>query len=250
MMSRAMMNRPTMLLVRAEEPHDPWRAALEAAGFDVSFRPVLAYEFRPPAPWPDAAAFDAVAMTSPRGASAVAGRVPAPLAALPWYAVGPGTALTLADLGLETVPPRAGDTDGTAAGLAARLVRDGRRRVLFLAGSPRRPDLERDLVAAGVHVTTLEVYRSDVLVEDWAPIHQNWAVFFSPRGVEALATPGGLDTERTRIAAIGPTTAAALRARGFAVGAVPELPTPDGLREALLSTAVQLPAAPRRGRTS
>lgn len=226
----------SVVLVRAEDKPDPWRATLERAGFRVFFRPVLAYESFPPDPWPGPGTFDAVAVTSPRAVAAVAGRVPEGYRRLPWYAVGPGTAAELEHIGLSAT---AGDGPATGAALGERLVADGRTRVLFLAGNPRRPDLERTLRSAGATVETLEVYRSSVVVEDWAPIREDWAIFFSPRGVEALATPGALDPARTRVGAIGPTTAGSLRERGFRVSAEADTPTPEALLAGLLASSVR-----------
>ncbi|WP_243663896.1 uroporphyrinogen-III synthase, partial [Rhodothermus marinus] len=60
----------------------------------------------------------------------------------------------------------------------------------------------------------------------------DWVVFFSPSGLEA-ARRLPIAREQVRVAAIGPTTAAALQQEGWEVAAVARTPTPEGLLAAL-----------------
>nr|WP_255561503.1 uroporphyrinogen-III synthase [Pseudohoeflea sp. DP4N28-3] len=80
------------------------------------------------------------------------------------YAVGAGTAEAVALRGYRDVRV----ADGTGASLAELICRDvdaGRLSVSaaqplhYLAGSPRKPDIEADLAAAGVPLVTSVVYR-------------------------------------------------------------------------------------------
>jgi len=60
-----------------------------------------------------------------------------------------------------------------------------------------------------------------------------WVVFFSPRSVDLAAEALTLPWDRVRKAGIGPTTAQALRDRGWAPQAVAEAPTPGALAAAI-----------------
>ena len=66
-----------------------------------------------------------------------------------------------------------------------------------------------------------------------------WIVFFSPSGLEAVTRSGGIPFDRYRCAAIGPTTAEALREAGRTVAAVAEEPTPEALLAAIASAPDQ-----------
>lgn len=107
---------------------------------------------------PDAR-FDAIAITS---ANIFLG---APLAAalmdLPLYAVGQRTAEAARGAGFADV--RVGT--GAAAALVRQIISEwaAGTRILFLAGTPRKPDVEAALAAAGMPVTALERYRSVAL---------------------------------------------------------------------------------------
>ena len=157
----------------------------------------------------------------------------------PVWAVGPATAEAARAAGLPVI---AGDF-GTADALAARLEAEAGAAeagvaalpFLFLCGDRRRDVLPDRLRAAGLAVAEHVVYRAHLALERVPPqaAAPDWAVFFSPTGVEvAHAVPAF--PWSARLAAIGPTTAAALEAGGHAVAAVAAAPTPDALAHALV----------------
>jgi uroporphyrinogen-III synthase len=105
------------------------------------------------------------------------------------------------------------------------------------------------LRAAGAEVTDAIAYRTVVTAQGAPEIADGKralldgaaaCLIFAPSqvaGLDAvLAHDGGLSVlARTRVVAIGPTTAAALVARGVRLAAVAAAPTPEGMAKALAS---------------
>ncbi|MGZ6078652.1 MAG: uroporphyrinogen-III synthase, partial [Myxococcaceae bacterium] len=154
-------------------------------------------------------------------------------------AVGPGTAAALAAHGLEPTLVAAVSTgEGLAEARGPRLQPGD--TVLLPAAEQGRRALEEGLSAAGAIVERVAAYRSSpagATPEGWAEVvaHPPRCVLFgSPRTVEAfLSLPGADALARTvRAVAVGPTTAAALRARGWEPAAVSTAPTPPEWVEA------------------
>ncbi len=239
--------RPVVVLLRASDPSDPYEAVLEAAGFDVRSRPVLA--FSPVAPERLAAAlarpeaYAGLVVTSPRAVAAIRGcypdpgRLPAGWREKPVYAVGPRTAAAVRALGWTPV----GEEAGSGAALASIIItaaehgaEGAARPYLFLCGDRRRDDVPHRLTAAGLAVEECVVYRTHVRAGVKLPPASpgGWLVFFSPSGVETVH-PGEVRASGWRVAAIGPTTARALAEAGIPASAVAAEPTPEALRDAL-----------------
>lgn len=92
---------------------------------------------------------------------------------VPVFAVGSATADEVRHAGFCTVRV----ADGTGEGLARLLIDLDRQDLLYLAGHPRSPDLERGLTAAGIRFSTTVCYemlplvwiRSEVQVLETAP---------------------------------------------------------------------------------
>ena len=177
-------------------------------------------------------AWGGLALTSPRAASAVLGcgeRWPRPV-----WAVGDATARLVRSL----APDVRGTESGSATELATRIARDGPTRpVLFPCSTRRRDALPTALADAGIPVHELAVYRTDLRpgpLLDRSPNldrQPDAVAFFSPSGVEAAAADAAFPWA-SRLVAIGPTTAAALRQFGHDP-VVAERPTPDALVRAL-----------------
>jgi hydroxymethylbilane synthase len=153
----------------------------------------------------------------------------AALAAARIGAIGRATARALAGRGIpvDLIPQR---EDG--AGLAEAFLALGlptSTAVLLPRAKEGRPELRDALRSAGYDVRELVLYETHVtplekVAEEWDAV-----LVASPSGAEALPrTPF-----RAKLVAIGETTAAALRARGFAVAAVAARPTTAGMVEAL-----------------
>ena len=111
-------------------------------------------------PAPPAQDFDALLLTSANGARC-AGPALKAYHALPTYAVGQATADALHAAGWDDVA--AGDADGSA--IAARIARDGHRRVLHIAGTTVAP-----IEAGPLAITRIAVYHMAALPSDPALI--------------------------------------------------------------------------------
>jgi uroporphyrinogen-III synthase len=80
-----------------------------------------------------------------------------PLLTLPLFAVGRATARAARDAGFETVSVADGDGRSLARMLIARCHPTA--SILYLTGTPRSPDFERDLAEAGYRLDIRECYR-------------------------------------------------------------------------------------------
>ena len=232
--------RKHILLLRSGTGRDRYGDLLRSEGYRVSTRPVLKFAFveqaglatrldRPQE-------YGGLIITSPRAVQALAQALDEERLRR-WrektvFAVGPATAAALREVGLMPW----GEEAGGGAALAEVIVtRRPEKQLLFLAGNRRRDELPEALRAEGVPFEELCVYETRLLrgldlTLDGVP---DWIVFFSPSGVEAAASGGGIDPSTTRFAAIGDTTAAAARDAGCPPAAVAERPSPGALLDAL-----------------
>ena len=238
-----------VLVPRPRERAEQLCFLLEDEGAEVLAVPLL--ELEPPTdPRPLQAAaellrrFGWVAFASERGVTALveAARTAGTLEILgtrKLAAVGPGTAAALGAHGLEaTLVASVSTGEGLAEALVPRLAPG--EVVLLPAAEDGRRELEEGLAAAGVAVERVAAYRSRPVgsePEGWAEVvaHPPRCVLFgSPRTVEAfLALPGAEALlPSIRAVAVGPTTAAALRARGWEPAAIASAPTPPEWVEA------------------
>jgi uroporphyrinogen-III synthase/uroporphyrinogen III methyltransferase/synthase len=162
------------------------------------------------------------------------------LADLRLACVGPATADRLAAL---VRPPDLVPLEHTGAALAAALARHvAGAAVLVPRAADGRPELLDGLRAAGAEVTAPVAYRTvPVRPETLAPLADLLAAgevdavaFASPSAVRsvagALGERAGL-LARSLLAAIGPTTAEALRSAGLEAGAQPEHHTATALAD-------------------
>lgn len=238
---------------KGSEGKDALAARLEELGAEVRALPSIA--FAPPAdPAPlDAALralerFDWAVFTSANAVDRTVERLralgldPAALGRLRLAAVGPATAerLAAAVRAPDVVPAEAkGDVLARTLGDQVRG-----RRVLFPRPAEGRPETVAGLLAAGAELTAVEAYRTVpappealALLAGWLAAGEVAAVAFaSPSAVAAVLAALGERSALLRgvlVAAIGPTTADALRAAGLPVGAVPEHYTGRDLAEAI-----------------
>ncbi len=243
----------TVVVTRRKGDEDALGARLAALGAAVRELPSIV--FHPPAdPGPldaalrDLGRFEWVVFTSATAVERTLERLralgvdPARLGGARLAAVGPATAERLArDLRPPDLVPREAKGDVLAAELAPH-VRG--RRVLFPRPAEGRPETVAGLLAAGAELTAVEAYRTapappETLAPlgDWLAAREVDAVAFaSPSAVQAIVGALGPRAGRLRevlLAAIGPTTAEALRAAGLPVGAVPARYTGAALAEAI-----------------
>jgi uroporphyrinogen-III synthase len=215
--------------------------ALHALSVEVVEIPLLA--FAPPLDWSEVdraiaelGRYQAVAFTSPRAAMAFARRLeksgrdaPPPL-----WAAGRGTAGALAPLAddVHTAPPEEVGRIGAAAALAAAMVRGGvAGPVLFPCGEIRRDELPTRLRQEGIEVNEVVCYRPVIASEGEARDAVRRAgilIVASPTVAELLARASA-PTPRPPLLAVGPTTAAAARAAGWAPAAVAARPEVEAL---------------------
>jgi uroporphyrinogen-III synthase len=214
--------------------------ALAREGITVEECPLLRFE--QPADWrPVDRALDAlhryhaIAFTSPRAAAAVATRWRDQLArpsgaSPPVWATGPATAAPLGTLFGAVRMPAAQDASGQGAGetLAREMLAAGSGSpVLYPCGEIHRDEFTRRLAEAGIEVEEVICYRSVLAASELAGEAARRAdilVVGSPRVAELLS--GVCPPQaRPRLLALGPTTAAASRQRGWPPDAEAERPT-------------------------
>jgi uroporphyrinogen-III synthase len=209
---------PTPVTVTAPASAED-RALLAAACRGATFDAVLIASARAVAPLCDAG--------GPGGARVIA--------------VGPATAEALAARGIAA-ETAAGD--GLAA--AELLIAHGAKRVLVPRALGGRDDAVDRLDAAGIETVPITAYRTITRAADDPQLaigldliaHQHAAVIavFAPSQVQALAELLGASfaaIARAIVAAIGPTTAAALAEHGITAHAVAPSPDPAAMAKAL-----------------
>ena len=184
----------------------------------------------------------AIVVASARAAQAVAAaRGGAALAEV--WAVGPATARALAEAGIAArVPAAARDGATLAKALVAARAIAG-QRVLVPRAEEGRDEAIAILRDAGAVVEAIVAYRTvpaepgDPALAEGLGLLRRGAVavcaVFAPSQVAALDALVGVRAITARFAAIGETTAAALRAAGATVVAVAAAPTPEGLAKAV-----------------
>lgn len=168
-----------ILVTRPEPGASETREALEALGHRVTVAPVLTVEIDPEAAI-DLDGVAALVATSRNGLRALTGiSRSGETLALPFFAVGPGTARAARDAGFVNVIEGAGAAAQLAAVIAKRVPAEA-GVILHLAGEDRAYDLAGDLSAKGYRVRAPVLYRTVA------------ACSFS-RQVEALLRDGSLD---------------------------------------------------------
>lgn len=221
-------------ITRDEGPDGPLGRALRDAGFATCLCRA-AEEHSPADPAPLAAAarelerYDWAVFASRRAVVALAA-----LCHQPWprglrtAAVGAATAAALRSAGADPAPLVA--PDAGADPLWEVLKTSDRwlgKRVLIPSVAGGRRTVIEGLMAAGAQVTVVEAYR--MLPRAAGDIAADWkagpdaVVFASPSAVDAIANAVGRDAlaALTAVIAIGPTTAAALTARGIVAAVSP-----------------------------
>lgn len=200
---------------------------------------------------PDGAASRApwLVVTSATAVRAVVGRAPRLPAGVLVACVGEATARAAREAGwrVDLVP-----RDESAAGLVAAFP-DTVGRVLFARSELAAPTLVDGLRARGIDVEDVVAYRTVVTGDE--PVRLDRA----PDAV--LVTSGSVASQvvrrlapldpRTRIACIGPATAAAAREAGLPVHVVGRSRSAEALLDAVVETFhPEAPEAPRSGRSS
>jgi uroporphyrinogen-III synthase len=237
---------PDVILLRSPDDPDPYVRTFEELGLRAVCRPVLDFSF----PADEALRtrleqrdrYKGVIASSPRAGRAVrrvfdeAGTLHAQWENAPAFVVGPTTADRFRALGFDVRGEEAGDAEA----LVAHIVdSDWAGRLLFLSGAKRRDTIPDGLRVAGLPFDEEVVYDTHLREDLSFPESDGdtWLAFFSPTGLEAIqqAEAGPLDDYRC--AAIGDTTAGALRDAGVDVEAVADTPSPDGLLAAIRRAA-------------
>ncbi|HXI55100.1 MAG TPA: uroporphyrinogen-III synthase [Polyangia bacterium] len=235
-----------ILVTRPADQIPPFAAALEAAGAEAIAYPTIAVE--PPPSWEaldgalkKIAAYQWVIFTSPSAVRFTLARAAATGAAAPALtglkvaAVGAQTARALAAAGIavDVVP----DSDQRQEGLLAALTAlPPGTRVLFPQAVGGRDLLAQRLTEQGCLVDVVPVSRTTSLPLAGTPPPFDLAVFASPSAFRAFVDGHGLAPLGGRlIAAIGPTTAAAIVDAGVTVDVVPDAPSAAAMVSALIA---------------
>lgn len=237
---------PDIVLLRSASSPDPYVQAFAESGWRAECQPVLRFTYPSDAALRERLrrpeAYSALVVTSPRAVRAVrrvfdaSGALHSTWEGRPAYAVGPTTADRLRALSFEV----RGEAAGDAVTLAGHIVEEApERSLLFLSGSRRRDTLPEALRDAGVAFDEQVVYETHTRTDfrlpgDTSPV---WLAFFSPSGLEAVQQADEAALRHARRAAIGPTTASALRDAGLSVDAVADAPTPEALVRAVFEAS-------------
>jgi len=234
------------VITREVEAADRYAAALAALGLEAVALPVTCTA---PAGDPGELAaavarggYAAVVVASARAAAALdAARGTAALPEV--WAVGPATARALEAAGIAAVvPPVARDAVTLARTLLAERTLAG-RRVLVPRAEGGRNEAIAMLRDAGAAVDAIVAYRTVPAAAEDPALGRGLAALrgdavavcavFAPSQVAALDGLFGIRRISAPFAAIGQTTAAALRAAGAGVVTVADGPTPEGLAKAV-----------------
>lgn len=228
-------------------------ALLRARGIAVRRAPLLV--LMPPEDWramDDAMAripeYDAVVVTSPRAARAIAARAAARVRRTsglpPFWATGGRIAGELRRLGVTVRVAAPSRGEGHAAALARSMIAAGvRSPVLYPCGDRRRDEVSSGLRAAGVDVHEVPAYRSvpaSPAAARSACRGADLLVVGSPSVAALIATAV---ERRPPFVALGATTARSAAALGWTPLAVARTPTTPDVAHAVTGLLRTLPAA-------
>jgi uroporphyrinogen-III synthase len=169
---------------------------------------------------------------------------------LPLYLVGARTQDAARGRGFEGPALIAADAKELAASVAAKV--DASRRLLYLAGRDRKPDLEKMLAEAGKTVEAIEVYSAQAaesLSEDAATSlaagEIGAVLHYSRRSAEIflrLVRQAGLDVSKLAHVSISSDAAAPLRSAGFSEAHVAEQPNEQAMLALVAALAARAKA--------
>jgi len=237
---------PYAVVTRDAEGAAPYAAALAPLGLETVTMPVTRTE---PAPDPGALAraleaggYQAIVCASARAAGALIrskGHAPIPEV----WAVGPATGRVLAQAHVTAIVPEAA-ADGATLARALVAARDlAGARVLVPRAEDGRDEAALILRAAGAIVDEIVAYRTVSVPADDPALARGRALLaagdavvcavFAPSQVAALDALLGIRSVTTHWAAIGKTTAVALREAGADDIVVAATPTPEGIANAV-----------------
>jgi uroporphyrinogen III methyltransferase/synthase len=245
-----------VLVTRTPEQAGPWMDALRAAGaLPVSIPMIRVVSAEDMGPLDDALdrlrSYDALLITSSNAIRFLAERASERGVSLRDFAgavvcVGPKSAETTLAQGLpvHTIPAERFDAEGMLEALDRHFPPEGRHFLLPRAEAARET-LYDGLRASGARVDAVTAYRTvapdtdaDALRERLVAGRFDVLTFASPSAVRNFVSL--LDDAARRaaadclVAAIGPTTAEALRKEGLPADVVPERATAEGLVAALI----------------
>jgi uroporphyrinogen-III synthase len=237
----------TIVLTASAGTFSGLAAALSKVPVTVEEHPLIRFE--PPVDWSqldtaltEPSRFESVAFTSPRAAQAVVERIR--IGGLRWggdlrpavWAIGPATADALQSMLGPVRVPRVEANASPAGALAQAMLEAGAvGPVLFPCGEKRRDDLPTILRSKGVEVHEVVCYRSVLASRSQAgaaAASASVVVVASP-SVLRLLVEACPPSERPRLVAIGPTTAASARAAGWTPAAVANEPSIHGVASAI-----------------
>jgi uroporphyrinogen-III synthase len=244
-------------LTRPAERVRTLAASLERLGASVTARPTIAFE---PTKDPTGARraverlaeYGWVVFTSANGVRyfrqrmRAAGRTALPVS-IRVAAIGPATGRELERSGLDVdLIAEDSRSEGLAAALTPRIVAG--ERVLVVGPEVVRPVLPDTLRAIGARAEAVAFYRNvpasgvDALAEQVRADNFDAILFSSPSSLERLLEADAAEPEqlrealaRTRLLAIGPVTAEALRRAGFEPAGVAGEPTDEAVVRAVCS---------------
>jgi uroporphyrinogen-III synthase len=240
------------VITRDVDGGSAYAGALEALGLEAVMMPVT--QTAPPKDpgelvrAMERGGYQAIFCASARAAGAIIrakGHTPVPEV----WAVGPATARVLEEAHLSPILPEAA-RDGVSLARALVTQRElSGKRVLVPRAEDGRDEGIAILREAGIIVDDIVAYRTVPVPVDDPAIARGRELLtsgqaavccvFAPSQVAALDALIGIRSLQTRFAAIGETTAEALRHAHADVVAVAETPTPEGIAKAVASVYPQ-----------
>ncbi len=258
-MSSAKLKGRRVVLTRPEGSGAAWRAALEAAGAEVSELPLLALTYEPDQVMLNEVLegigeYDWIVFTSGNGVKGFFDRFferfrdIRSIGGARLACVGPATEKALLSYHLESdLTPL--ESDGVT--LARKLMTDfdvENQKLLVVTGNLSSNEVPLLLANQGMAIVdVLRTYITDArdvggteAAEDFRRQGADVLVFASPSAVEsflhqAASLKPDTGARQPKTVAVGPTTADALRRAGIPIGAVAAQPTPQGIRDAVAS---------------
>lgn len=231
--------------------------AMQEARFNVKFIPTLHFDFVSQRELSEAMSnpsrFSGLILTSQTAVEACSralqlGSVPQGWSSLPVFVVGTATAEAVhSQLALKAE----GGTCGNAKTLAQTIIeyfqpnRSESKPLLFPCSDLHMETLPSILQEAGLPLCSIVSYQTvphpdlvKCLKEEEQtilPDEEVWFVFFSPSGVQFVNQlfRSLLERKGAKLAAIGPTTAEAIKKVGLKVAATASTPTPESLLAAM-----------------
>ena len=236
-----------MKITLITQPSDPLTAAFHSRSLtEITYLPALTIEYLP-LTVPPLTQYWAIALTSKNAVAALEqyvktlktlGNLRKDLQSLTFFCVGKATADKLQGVfKIGTMPEiRVGTGDAAELSLLIQeeyLKRGTDKNLFYLCGKDRLDTLPDAMKEMGIPCTELVVYSTVEVIFLTQPEETDWVCFFSPKGFEVIHESFRDNRWWRYVAAIGETTARAIRECGVVVDVVADAPRPENMARAI-----------------